>query len=530
MMPISSSMGDELKFPQRWDFRRKDESFDSSNNNSKSNSISESVLKDYDYDETNNNTSKLQQNLDNDSGFEDQFRYDKIEEKKVKRSKKKDCCEQVNRKKSKTSAYVLGATSDVKSFTEALLEDLKATRENLFTWMREEINKMIADDTAPRKRRRKGASRGKKVQSLQQNDSEKMEVQSQKNFKKNLKLKHQKTTEEGMQQQNNFQGQSMESFVKNTKAADANNHCQVLDDQVDAGKATDSMISEDKAREGRLALTSNSNLQSSSSDQYVKLQHPKSVVLAIQAQNYNDGSSKRTVVRTKRADSNKLCQVPEDRTGYSISMASCEKDKATKLRLPVEQNYRHNSSSSSMYSTLPTFLSESPALNSKLDTSFLCNLIQPRVEGNKTTVNLERANQVLDSSTYCGYLPSIQQEERGGDFSQMVSRTMSPFDQNGIPSSSTGTGYPVPLQQGMAMGIGGLSSPGQFYFENNPRENCNMVGLRMNGGAITFSGGNYELSDHLVADNLYSHLNYKADSRFLPYQIPSNRDGFLFPK
>lgn len=60
--------------------------------------------------------------------------------------------------------------------------------------MKEEINKMVANDTTPSKRRRRGASREKKVQFLQQNNSEKMEIQS----KKNLKLKHEKTTKECM--------------------------------------------------------------------------------------------------------------------------------------------------------------------------------------------------------------------------------------------------------------------------------------------------------------------------------------------
>ncbi|KAJ0048344.1 hypothetical protein Pint_15148 [Pistacia integerrima] len=599
MMSPSSRMGDEQIFWQRWEFRRKDDGFDSSSDDSKSNSVAEPVLKEhnlasgfisFDNDET-SNTSRLQPNLNNDSGFEGQFQFEKAEEKKIKRSKKnnvassevkKDSHEEVHRKKSKTSAYDhLAATSDVKSFTVSLLEDLRATRENLFTWMREEINKLIADDTAPRKRRRNGASRGKKVQSPQQNNSENMKVQPQKNFKKKLKFQRPKTSGDSMQEQhlngdgaiihmqqqnniekdtevecqnnfdkgnqmhhrnnkdnqvqhqNNFKsgmrapncnGRFLESFVKSTKADDANNQCQALDDQVDFGKATESITSVDKEKKERLALSSNSKFQSSSSNQRVTVQHPKSVVLAIRAQNCNDGSSKRSVAGKKRADSDKLYQVPEDRTGSSRSMASCEKDRAKRLRLPVEQNFTLNPSNhvaSSMYLTLPTVFTEPPVLNSKFDTS-LCNFIQPRVDGNKTTVNLERANQVLDSSTHCGYLPSIQKDERGGEFAQVVSRNMSTFDQNGILSSGTGTGFPVPLHQSLG---DGFSSPGQFYFENLHRENCNTLGLRMNGGATTFSGENYALSDHL-----HSHPNHKADFRFLPYQIPSTRDGYVFPK
>lgn len=573
IMSPNSRMGDELKFPQQWEFRRKDEGFYSSSNDSQSNSISESTLKEHNMvsgwislnnDET-SNTSRPQPNLNNDYGFVGQFHLEKAEEKNIKSKKnsfasselKKDS-EELNRKKSKTSAYGLAAVSDVKSFTESLLEELRASREKLFTWMREEMNKLIADDTGPSKRR-KGSSSGKKVQSWHQNKSEKnISMQSQKNVEKNLKFQDKNITEEciqdkqlngngifiHMQQQNNFgdtdverqnkfdpncNGKSLESFVKSSKAH-VNDHCQALDDQVDYSKGTESIMSVDKEKKKRLALASNSKFQPSSSDQSVTVQHPKSVVLAIQAQNCNDGSSKRSAAGKKKADSNKLCQVPEDRPGYSRSMASCEKDKAKRLKLRVGHNFTLNSphhAASSMYLTLPTVLTKAPELNRKLDTS-LCNFIQPRDEGNKTTVNLERPNQMVDFSSHCGYFPSIQEEQRGGNFAQIGSRNIGPFDQNSIGSSSSGIGFPVPLHQGM----GGVfsSPPGQFYFETVPRESGNTLGLRMNGGATTFSGGNDALSDHLVADNIHSHPNYKADLRFLPYQIHSARDGYLFPK
>ncbi|KAL5814188.1 hypothetical protein ACOSQ3_024979 [Xanthoceras sorbifolium] len=575
-------MADELKFQQRWEFRRKEDELDSSSDDLKSSSNGQPVLKKHnlvaglislDNDET-SNTSKLEQNCNYNPDMEAQAEFGQTKAKRTKRSRKnsqaksetkRDSHKEVDRKKSRTGAYDTAAMDDVRNFTDSLIEDLKVTRENLFVWMREEMSKLVAD-TAPKRRRRKGNPGGKKlqVQQHQNNLEENVQLQNLNNFEENIQAQHannngaivqvQQENDFGediqeQQHQNNFEknaqvqhqgkfksgtrarkcnGGPSKRFAKSSKAAESKNDHHAVDYQVDFGQATGLRTSAEQEKGDSIALTVNSNVQSGSANQNVRVQQPKSVVLAIRAQTSKDKSSERFAKGKKISDSNKG-------TGYSQaigSLASTEKDTPEGLRLSADPSLppiSSNQVASSMYLTLPTVLGASHDLNNRLETT-LCNYIQPRVAGNKTCVNLERANQILDPGTHYGYLTSLQPEERNGNFDLMGSRIMSCFDENTTPTSSTtGTGFPVPLHQSMD---GGFTIPNQFRSHNLPQESNNTLGLRMNGGAITFSEGSYTLSDqHFVGNNLQSHSNLKADAtRLMPYKFPTIPDSYLFPK
>lgn len=569
-------MGDELKFQQRWEFRRKENDFESSSEDSRSSSIGEPVLKRHklvsdlsslDYEQT-HNTSGLQQNCNSNPGVGDEIEFAKAKEKKIKSGKKnnfadsevkRDCREEVSRKKGTTIVYDPAAIDDVKNFSGSLLEDLKSTRENLFTWMREEMNKLVADDTAPRRGRRKRISRGKKVQLQHHNNFEKNvhfqpqnntedniqgqqmnnngatapvqqqtnfeednEVQNQNHFEKNIQMQHQNNFKSAMRVKNCIVG-SLDRATKSIKSADTNDHSRALDDQIDYGQSTGPIASIEKGKRERSAVTMNSNFQSGPSNEEVQVQHPKSVVLAIRAQ--------QSVKGKKTAELNKRNQVPEDQVGSSQaigSITSTENDKAERFRLSVEQSFSpipFDQVPSSMYLSLPTVLTKPYDSNNWQDT-FLSDYAQPRVPGNKISVNLERTKQMHDSSSHFGSIPIIQPEERSANFVQMGSRYMSCFDQNGTQTSSTGAGLPISVHKVMN---GGYSLPSHLL-GNIPQESGDTLGRRINGGAITFSGGSYALSENFDANNLLSHSNYIADGRLMPYQIPSIKDGYLFPK
>ncbi|KAK9265358.1 hypothetical protein L1049_003508 [Liquidambar formosana] len=187
-------MAQELKFQQRWDFRRRDSDLDSSSDDSKSSSSDEPAFKKHklvssldspENDET-SDTPRFQQNGKDDAGTGGHSNSGKAKKKKIGSSKKdslvKNAMERepfrkVSRKKSKTRAYEPASLNDTKIFMESLLEELKVTRENLFIQMREEMQKLIADDTITQAARREGSCGQGAVQ-----------VQHQSNFESGMKL------------------------------------------------------------------------------------------------------------------------------------------------------------------------------------------------------------------------------------------------------------------------------------------------------------------------------------------------------
>lgn len=536
-------MRDELKFQQRWEFRRKDNDLDSSSDDSRSSSIGQLVLKKHklassmislDDDET-CNASRLELNHSSNPGLGDQTEFAKGKEKKIKRVSKQniadgevksDSRQGINRKKSKSIVYDPAAIHGVKNFTESLLEELQVKRANLFSWMRDEMNKLVADDNALKKGRRKRNSkrnsRGKKVQSQQHNNFEtNVHFQQHNDNEEDVRAQHLNNFKSGLRVQNS-RIESLEKITKSNKSSETS-------DQVACGQPTGPLTSLEKEKGKKLAFTVNT---SGASDQNVQVQHPKSVVLAIRALNSNDGSSEKSIKGKRTGNFNKQYQAREDRVGYSQaveSMISTEKDKAERMRLSVDQSFSPSNPTqqvaSSMYLTLPTVLTKSHDSNNRLDT-FLSNYIQPRVSENKTSVNLEEAKQMHDCSTHFGYLPNIQLEGKSTSFAQMGSIDTSYLNHSGNQSSSTGIGCPIPLHQY----TNGFSIPSQFLLENIPQENDNTLGMQMNGGAITFPGGSYASSENFVTNNLLSQSDYRADGRLRHCQIPSITDAYLFPK
>ncbi|GAV83872.1 hypothetical protein CFOL_v3_27317 [Cephalotus follicularis] len=590
MMSPSSRMGDELEFHQRWEFRRGDDDFDSSNDDSRSGSSVELVLRKHTLvsnlialgnDETNDN-SRLQQVDNYNPSIGDSVKSGKVKRRHFKskkddlanKEKKRDSHEEGNRKKSKTSVYDPAALDDVKNFVESLLEDLKCKRENMLTWLREEMVKLESDNTSPWPEARDGNTGEQKVQSQHQktfehsiqeqpqhtllqhrgNLKENILVQHQNNFERNVcveqnvQVQHQKDIETSVHVQNqsklernnythhtknfnpgmraqNCNGGPLERLVKSNKAADSSTYYQPVGAQVSDGQVTGAVTVTEKENGERLALSTKSNLQYSSSEQNAQESHQKSVVLGIRAQNCSGGTSERYAKGKKTANSKHRRQEPEGQVDYgqaSKSMPSTAKSKGGSFGSLFQPELTSNPScqvASSMYSKLPSVLTEPIITNHRLDNPSF-NHIQPRIHGNDTSVNPGRACQMINASDHYGYLSGIQPEVKIRSFAQVVSRNRSSFEN--IPNSSSGSGFQFPLHHGMDAGF---SIPSQVSLENLPRENKNTLGLRMNGGAIRFSGGSYNLSDHHVANNLHGNSNYRDDGRLLTFQMPNANNG-----
>ncbi|PSS11399.1 Proton pump-interactor like [Actinidia chinensis var. chinensis] len=245
----------------------------------------------------------------------------------------------------------------------------------------------------------------------------------------------------------------------------------------------------------------------------------------VKTKNCNGGSLEKSAKSDRTTDSNNCYevlgkQVNRDQTVGPIT--SKEKEKVEKLSSSVKKPiYASNLSEqivSSPYSTLPTVLSRPQAENHRLDAS--CNYIQPGETENKTGLTLERAKLLIESSNRRGYFSGIQKTEQFGSFSQMGSQNLSYFAHRNTQTSTVGSGFPVPLHHGLG---NGFNIPSQTL-DSSSREN-NILGLRMNGGAIRLSGGSHALSEHFVSSNLRSQMNYKTDGGPLGFGNQDLKDG-----
>ena len=528
-------MSEDLKFQQRWEFRRRDSDVDSSSDNSKSSSSGEPVLKKHklvsslispENDET-SGTPRSQPEGKSDRSSGDQFKIGKANKMQIGSSKrnnldsketKRDSFKKVNKKKSKSNACDPATLDDFKIFMESLLEDLKVARENLFVWMREEMHKLMPDGTNSRSSRRGGGCRQENVQ-----------VQHQNNFVLGLEAQ-------------NCKGASLDRCVKRTanstarsaKRKSSNGQENILAQHhaiFESGmKAQNCKVgSLEKSVKGKKKVGSGTH-PTRGGQGNGQVQHQDNFETGLEAQNCNDRSLEMSIKSHRTAGSSIPCEVPKDQVdqGQAIGpLTSTERNKGEMLDLSATRpNFLSNPSdqvASSMYLTLPTVLPEPCYENYRLDSSF-CNYIQPGIAGNKMAMTSERSNLVPSASFHRGNFLGIQQEEKIGSFSQMGSRNVSGIDQNSIPTSSFSAGFPIPLHQGLN---GYFNIPNQVGLENLPREN-NILGLRMNGGAIRFSAGSNAFPEHFVANNLRSHLNYKADGGLMAFQTPDIKDSHLF--
>lgn len=171
-------------------------------------------------------------------------------------------------------------------------------------------------------------------------------------------------------------------------------------------------------------------------------------------------ASVKTKKCNKQTDANNLHKVLEKRENNDQAIETVTSD---------EKGYQVNSSS---FMTLPSLLSES------------------QVPGNDSVLNFERRNLVIDHTTgHPNYFSSNPMDEPFRSFSQMGYKTIEP--------SCTGTGYPIPLYQR----LDNTFNIPQSVLDSSSRDSNNTVGLKMNGGAVRFSGANHDFPDQFAPNN-----------------------------
>ncbi|KAJ9173633.1 hypothetical protein P3X46_016749 [Hevea brasiliensis] len=579
-------MGEELKFQRLWEFRRGNSDFDSSTDDCKSSLGGEpacskstlvSCMVPVGKDET-SKASRFQQKGNNEPCISGQFEIGKAEKGKERTSKKDNednekkrgsrSRKKVPQKKSKTTANGGAALDDLNNYMNSLLEELKVTRKNLLSWMREEMEKLMAEEKASESESEEIKTQlqhqnnlkdnaqvqcqnilGKDIQVQhpsffdecgQGNHQSKFEenahlqdltnlednpgVMSQKNSKEKAQLQRQKRAR-SCPGTRNSNGISFERFGNKKKSADSNNFTPALEDQVDYSQEIVLATPSDENGEARVAFSEKSKSKSGTSDQNEQVQQQKSIVLALRAQKCNSRSPVKNAKGKKAANSNNHRQVPNNQVDYNQaieSIASAERDKGERSGFYVEPNFSSdsfNQVASSMYLTIPSVLTKAPILNHRPDTSSF-SYMQPRIVQNQIGINSERSNLIMSSTSHLGYFQGMQPEE-SRYYGQMSSRDIGWFNQNDTTSSIVGSGFTVPLQAVS----GGFSIPTQFDSENPPRENNNTLGLTMNGGAVRYSEGGYSSPETYIANNFHSNPNYRAEGRLMTYQ-----DSCRFPK
>ncbi|XP_050229546.1 uncharacterized protein LOC126678694 [Mercurialis annua] len=506
-MAASFKLGEELRFQQRWDFRRGDSDFDTSSYDSRSSLGGEQAdirsrlaLVPVQNDET-RDTTKFQQKGKSDPGVSVQTELGKAEKgkrgrkgKNVNSEQKRGVRKVADRKKGMSIIDENAALNDLKNYMNSLLEEVKVTRTNLLSWMKEEMEKLMEEEEKACETEKKRHEDRIKHQNKSQ-DSQAY-VQHQSLFGQNIPLQHQNNLE--LHQPENKSRKNIRAQRGRRTGASTTARSKKLD-KVDYSQAIVILTQSEDDREQKSVLSDKRNSKSGPSNPKTP---EKSIVLGIKAQNSSNGSPVKSARGKRVASSDNHCQV----------IGSIASGLTTDLNFSSES---FNQMPSSMYLTLPTVLSHPYTTNHTSESSNTRSFsyVQPRIYQNQA----ERSNPTTGSSNYLGYYQSLlQPEERSRHFAQIASDT-SFFNHNSTSTSSLiGHGFTVPLQ---AVN-GGFNIPRQFDLESIPRENSNILGLPMNGGgAIRFSAGDYySLPESYVANNLHNHSNYRADGRQIAYQ------------
>ncbi|KAJ6347434.1 hypothetical protein OIU76_004001 [Salix suchowensis] len=378
------------------------------------------------------------------------------------------------RKKSKTITDEHAVFYDLNKYMNFLLEDLKVSRENLLKWTREEMQKSVAEETVPELEKR--SFRVEKVHLQNQtNFEENSEIHLQNIFEKNIPAQH----------RNNIQGygqlQAHNEFEENV---DRRNLISFENNEVHHQET-------------------------------IFLQNRNAFRSFKGAQDCNDKSTERSENGRKTSDSNNHHQVPEHQSDCSQVIGyftSAERDNGERVSFSVEPMFpaNLNQAPSSMYSALPTVLTKPHVANHRLDASPL-NSIQPIIAGNQISINSERPNLLLGSSSHHGYFQDMQPEERSRNFARVSSRDTGHFNQNNM-SSIVGNGLPVPFFQAVNSNF---NIPAQFSLEILARESNNKK-----GEATRLPGGSYSFSEQFIVNNFLNHSSDKVDGGLLAYQFP----------
>ncbi|KAK8599186.1 hypothetical protein V6N13_077118 [Hibiscus sabdariffa] len=517
----------ELEFRQRWEFRRND---DDDPDSSFDDSVSRLIPPG---DDETSEVSRLQQEDNENPGKVGQVNVGKVKKRKTRNKSsskmKKDSPQEVDLHKGETSAHDHAPLDELRIFMESLLNDLKITRESLLKWMVDEMQHLVGDlsrkpghgddkvHLQKRKKSRKDQHMKTHMESMQSHRWSHSDDCVQVQFHTDLQQQNNKQQVPSLDEENNNFGYGMDRslvrFPTGVTVPGSTDHLNALG----SGKFAELITSSKRKGDNLSIAAAKPNHQTSDAN--------ASVVLAIEDKKSQGGSLKRSAKGKKTVDHNR--RVPADQAGHGQSIRTAGTcTNVEKLGSSV-QNFLSSPFGQapwSMYPMLPTSLTQQIAANQGPDPS-LYNYVLPRSGETKSCMNSERVNQMLEPGSTQGSFPVIPPEETIRRFALTGPRNMDCINQTSTPSSSgIGTGSLFPLHQRQF----NPAYPRQNNPQILPQETRKPLGLKMNGGAAKFSGGSYNLSQHITANNHHSNPTYKSDGRLLSYQMQNLKDSHLF--
>ncbi|KAK1367494.1 hypothetical protein POM88_033586 [Heracleum sosnowskyi] len=210
-----------------------------------------------------------------------------------------------------------------------------------------------------------------------------------------------------------------------------------------------------------------------------------------------------------------------DQAAQTISLN--KKEKGGHVRLLAEQPmYSYTQSAnlaSSAYLTLPSAPSEKQLEHQNTESPY-GNCLKP---GNGTGLSFAsgHGNVTMNAMNHCGYISGSHMEVPFPSFAQMGSKNTSFSDQHCTQTSSMGNVFPLPLHQRFENYFNIPSQVGNISRDNN------ILGWRMNGGNIIFSGNGNSLPDNFASNMVLNRIHYRPNGNVTEYGIQDIRDGNL---
>ncbi|EOA18139.1 hypothetical protein CARUB_v10006602mg [Capsella rubella] len=493
-------MGDEPKFREKWDFRRKENDFeDSSSDDPDSNSTQDPII---------HNPNVLLDSSQIDNGPKPVTRDEPVKTRK-RRSKKDESkpekAKQVRRRKPKIVSAEetkkkegLGTgMDDVGIFMETLLDDLTASRERLMDWMKTELYGASVENVASRPPLKKGGvaavgaqrpvkkrmtkKKKEEEEKMKKKEEEAKESEKQSNPRESS---HAMNTPDEKISEIDPSGRNLERIArpldrfvvggqgmntpkaKTLEIAQKGGHCDsnagLLDRFLKGGQGGLGRNYFPQLQEDQGALVMQTEMENSKNE---TMKSQKSIVLAIQAPNLSKKQKKTSEANTNKNRSSTVERTePETQKDHNFGtpFASQLSSSSSLQSFPVSSSLFPKLSSQSLLPSFPVPSSLFP---------FSSQGISPLV----SNANFELRQPVVQT-------PDLSEFQTGVTGVQEFENSL--FHNNGYFS-----GYPAAFQPNLLSG--GYNFPQQLnsVTSSQQRDDNNMLeGLRMAGGAIRYSG------------------------------------------
>lgn len=254
----------------------------------------------------------------------------------------------------------------------------------------------------------------------------------------------------------------------------------------------------------------------------------KSSKSEMRPRNCSGETLERSIVSSRMPDSKNCFNALQEhgKCDLAVQTISLNTKEKGQLRLLADQPmYSYNQSdhlASSAYLTLPSAPSEKQLEQQNTESPYR-NCLKPGLAGNGNSTGLSFANGpgnvTMNAMNHCGYISGSHVEVPYPSFAQMGSKNTSFSDQHRAQTSNMNNVFHLPLHQRFE---NSFNIPSQV---NDLSRDNNILGWRMNGGNIIFSGNGNALPDNIASNMVLNRIHYRTDGRVAECGIQDIRDG-----